>query len=152
MSTEGQIAEGTKVCSVCKIEKPLSEYYKYSKPADGHEYRCRKCHGAQKKRWRERNPEKAAEGHRRGADARKRRSRERHPEKAKARSQVAEAVRTGRIVKPEACEECGEKTEKAKLHGHHRDYSKPLEVDWVCRPCHEAIHREEAEKAEATNA
>ncbi|KKL04301.1 hypothetical protein LCGC14_2617420, partial [marine sediment metagenome] len=31
-------------------------------------------------------------------------------------------------------------------HGHRADYSKPLEVDWLCRTCHNALHVKRREK------
>jgi len=31
------------------------------------------------------------------------------------------------------CELCGE---EAELVAHHQDYSKPRELDWICRSCH----------------
>lgn len=38
---------------------------------------------------------------------------------------------------PQPCEKCGsEKVEK-----HHEDYDKPLEVIWLCRPCHLDLHQ-----------
>lgn len=39
---------------------------------------------------------------------------------------------------PEACSWCGK---AAKLVKHHPDYAKPLEVVWLCRVCHAAIHQ-----------
>ena len=35
-----------------------------------------------------------------------------------------------------SCEECG--AEKSQMH--HEDYSKPLEVNWLCRGCHLERH------------
>jgi len=46
-------------------------------------------------------------------------------------------LRMGHIVKPDNCSMCGK---VARLHGHHDDYFKPLEVKWVCSPCHYFIH------------
>ena len=60
------------------------------------------------------------------------------PEKQSARFTLNNAVRDGKIIKPEACEACGE---RGLIHGHHDDYSKKLEVRWLCAPCHSELHR-----------
>lgn len=36
-------------------------------------------------------------------------------------------------MKPDLCEGCNK---EKKLTGHHKDYSKPLEVEWLCYECH----------------
>jgi len=59
----------------------------------------------------------------------------------KARRVVIDAVRRGRIHKPDRCEACGIKPGKMRLHAHHADYSKPLDVEWLCGFCHAARHR-----------
>ena len=56
--------------------------------------------------------------------------------KGKVRRVVIDAVRRGRIQKPNCCEICGTEPGKMHLHAHHADYSKPLEVVWLCRLCH----------------
>jgi hypothetical protein len=66
--------------------------------------------------------------------------RERSTLKELARGRVGRAVRSGRLVKPALCEDCGA---EAYLHGHHTDYSKPLEVVWLCvgrDGCHRKRH------------
>lgn len=68
------------------------------------------------------------------------RENERHPEKEPARNKLHSAVFRGLIDKPTTCEDCGEEVEKRKLHGHHEDYSKPLDVEWLCVNCHVARH------------
>ena len=68
-----------------------------------------------------------------------------HTPKGKARGILTDAVAHGRIIKPEHCEICKKPTLKSKLHGHHDDYSKPLEVRWMCLPCHADYHRRERE-------
>jgi hypothetical protein len=60
------------------------------------------------------------------------------PEARKASQRVRDAVRYGKIVKPSVCEGCG--IDGKVLNGHHEDYSKPLEVIWLCHSCHADIH------------
>lgn len=59
---------------------------------------------------------------------------EKHREKQNVRDELNSAVKTGKVTKPTHCEDC--KTEPKRLEGHHEDYSKPLEVIWLCTPCH----------------
>jgi hypothetical protein len=88
---------------------------------------------AQEKRlWAHNNPKKI-----RAMDQRKK---ERHPEQAKAHTAVRNAVYQGRLQKPTACERCHQPTLKARLQGHHHDYAKPLEVEWLCHACHQQAH------------
>ncbi len=65
--------------------------------------------------------------------------RQRNPEKYRAQNAVGNALRDGKLVRPEKCEDCGI---ECKPHGHHEDYSKPLAVNWVCKPCHDKRHRQ----------
>ena len=57
----------------------------------------------------------------------------------KAGGLAAAAVRRGQIKKKDACEICGENP----IEMHHPDetYSKPLEIVWLCKPCHIGIHQ-----------
>ena len=61
----------------------------------------------------------------------------RHPKEHSARSKVHHAVRVGNIT-PQPCEVCG----SDKVQAHHDDYDKPLEVRWLCRKHHRALHKE----------
>jgi hypothetical protein len=65
------------------------------------------------------------------------RSKAEEPEKWKARHAVSNAVRDGRLVKGSSCFFCDA---TGKLHAHHYDYSKPLDVFWLCPPCHGKLH------------
>ena len=62
----------------------------------------------------------------------------RYPERRKTQGQVANAIQSGKLIKLGYCEVCGVKGER--LEGHHADYSKPLEVTWLCNLCHKAIN------------
>lgn len=53
----------------------------------------------------------------------------------KARWQVHRALEAGRLIRC-PCEVCG----APKVDAHHDDYSKPLEVRWLCRPHHVEHH------------
>jgi hypothetical protein len=52
---------------------------------------------------------------------------------------VYRAIKSGKIVRPDKCLVCAK---KCKPEGHHNDYTKKLEVIWVCRQCHLDIHRQ----------
>lgn len=46
-----------KICSLCKVSKPLEDFYKESRVKDGRARRCKKCHGEKTERYRKENPE-----------------------------------------------------------------------------------------------
>ncbi len=52
---------------------------------------------------------------------------------------VAAAKRYGVLDPSKTCQRCKRQT---KIHGHHNDYSKPLEILWLCPKCHQAVHKE----------
>lgn len=57
----------------------------------------------------------------------------RNPLKHKARYMLRNAVSLQKILKPNKCTIC---KEIRKIEGHHTDYRKPLNVIWLCKPCH----------------
>lgn len=66
--------------------------------------------------------------------------RTKHPGKWSAVIELNNAVRDGIIYKPTKCQLCG--IGDVRIHGHHEDYNKPLDVLWVCPKCHASIHQE----------
>ena len=62
--------------------------------------------------------------------------RERYPERKHARDAVYRALKSGKLIKPNKCQDCG--TETDDLQGHHESYEpdKWLHVKWLCRKCH----------------
>jgi len=63
-----------------------------------------------------------------------------HKNKSKLKSQYAIKwqVKAGKIIPPCCCSICNDST--SILHAHHPDYSKALEVIWVCPVCHKLQH------------
>lgn len=151
-----------KRCIRCDETKALEEFHRDSKRKDGRHSYCKECTATKAKKWREENPEKKRAQNKRWHEANPKRvaelrhrwrrenqrqhretqarHRKRHPEKARARAIVLTAVHDGRLEKPAHCESCQELTLAVDLHGHHEDYSKPYEVQWLCRACHMDTH------------
>jgi len=63
------------------------------------------------------------------------------PERRIAKSAVYYAVRHGKLIRPDHCVLCGQ---KCRPQAHHDDYSKPLEVIWLCSPCHKVADKKRA--------
>jgi len=61
-----------------------------------------------------------------------------NPEKIKAQRKVRVAIRSGKLIRPKHCEICKCET---KVHAHHEDYNKPLEVIFMCSKCHLYHHQ-----------
>lgn len=57
--------------------------------------------------------------------------------KHSARNKVYRAIKSGKLVKATECSQCGS---IHRIQAHHIDYSKPLEVVWLCRTCHTNEH------------
>ena len=58
-----------------------------------------------------------------------------YTEKQKCYQRYRYALYHGELSIPELCQQCNCKPKKA-LHGHHNNYSKPLDVIWACVKCH----------------
>ena len=136
----------SKSCFKCNAVKPLEDFYKHPQMPDGHVNKCKECNKNDVTANRNKNIEKY-----RAYD----RDRSKEPERVKANteitrawraedlrrqvahSQVSRAIRNGGLVRQPCCR-CGE----AKTVAHHEDYDKPLEVVWLCQPCHKQRHKE----------
>ena len=153
-----------KPCKKCGETKPLSDFYTNAQLRDGHVNTCKQCcnerskayhskpENKERKQIRQRQyrtkPDKkamelAAErlwrtdpANRAKLTEKQREYRQRHADRYKAHRLVAYAVKAGRLPKRPCCV-CGEEAE-----AHHDDYSKPLEVRWLCRVHHVQVHLE----------
>jgi hypothetical protein len=152
-----------KICKRCKKELMETEFYKHKAMGDGLLSFCKTCtrervakrlsvlmqnkefRNSERKRTRERNQRlgysakykaiRTAEQQRKLSEAKKRWIKN-NPEKRKAHLIVGNALRDGRLKKG-LCFICG--TNK-NIEAHHPDYSKPLEILWICRKHHGQIH------------
>lgn len=136
-------------CKKCNTTKPVHDFYKsqYSRISGLGE--CAECTKTRVKANRLENLEyfrayDRGRGARQSADYRRGYRSNNHP-KYKAHCAVNNAVRDGKIEKPARCDDCDALS--SRIHGHHDDYSKPLDVRWLCPSCHSAWHKENGEAA-----
>jgi hypothetical protein len=87
---------------------------------------------AASRRWRESHPEVYTASHRNGV----KRWIQANKEAATAHQLVFRAIRRGDLIR-QPCQECG----NPKGQAHHDDYSKPLEVIWLCAHHHRQQHK-----------
>lgn len=148
-----------KVCKGCGVEKELSAFYKHSKMADGHLNKCIECVKERVGKHRELNLEKikaydlarAKTPHRmaknkayaqseKGKLAHKKallNYKNRYPMRYAAHVITGNAIRDGKLTPWKICSICDS---THKIEGHHDDYTKPLEVRWLCEKCHKNWH------------
>lgn len=137
-----------KICNKCGETKPLGEFYKEPRNTGGYSGHCKLCKLTICKVWREANKEQKAASVRAWNQANPdkikahyERMKDKWPEKIAARTAVNNAVWRGKLIR-QPCEVCG----ALEVHGHHDDYSKPLEVRWLC-PKHHTEHHNQLEQA-----
>ena len=136
-------------CFKCNREKPVEDFYRHPAMRGGRVNKCKECNKLdnalnRQKRidyYREYDRQRGA----RQSEEYREFYRQTYPEKERARHMVSNAVRDGRLIR-EPCEKCG----REYTHGHHDDYSRPLDVRWLCPPCHFAEHRRLAMREKVT--
>ena len=122
----------TKICTKCNQELPINQFQKDKGNDDGFYSSCKTC----KREYRQANKDKLliAQYLRRSRDLTI------TPER-RAWNALYYALKTGKIDKPETCSVGGEFVGKSKIQGHHRDYSKPLDVIWCCQDHHVSLDK-----------
>ena len=59
----------------------------------------------------------------------------------RARNTLWNEIFSGRVRRERTCENCGfAPRDNSLIHAHHDDYSKPLDVRWLCGSCHKRHH------------
>ena len=136
-----------KACFKCGMIQPLDQFYKHPRMADGHLNKCKTCtktdvherrHGAGRDTVLAYDRLRASQPHRR--ENAKRvigRWAKEHPKRKLAQAKLSYAVNTGRIIPWATCSipGCDHKPE-----AHHPDYSRPLDVVWLCSAHHKQAH------------
>lgn len=129
----------TKKCFKCGEIKSLSEFYRHLQMADGHLNKCKDCTRKDSSKHRLENIDQIRSYDRRRGNRQDREYlrlyRETYPKKYKAHSLVSYHLRKGNLSK-KPCEVCGSENSVA----HHDDYSKPLDVRWLCQAHHKQWH------------
>lgn len=100
---------------------------KYSKNKTTQYYQCRDCNRER------RNEYYHTEAGKKAAYEHNKKMYWKYPDKVMARGKLYYALKTNKIVRPLECEACGA---EGRIEGHHDDYTKPLQVKWLCTPCH----------------
>jgi len=141
-------------CNHCHTEKPEEDFYASSKS------KCKECIKSTVRSHREQNIDRIREYDKQrgnqphrvearkeyiateaGKQAKKRAVdayNKRHPMRYAAHVITGNAIRDGKLIQASNCSVCNS-TEK--IEGHHDDYTKPLEVRWLCEGCHKEWHR-----------
>ena len=149
------VGQAMKPCAKCRRPLDASQFHRREASTDGLQSVCKGCqhqyaanHKARKREistacrwrniehrreyekqwnrsWREANPDASV--------AQTQRYKMRNPGKESAHREVEKALTSGVLVKPKYCEWC---ERNRKLDATHGDYTKPLDVTWLCRPCH----------------
>ena len=151
-----------KVCKKCGIEKPIEDFYIHNQMRDGYLSFCKDCVKDRVSNHRQENLERIRKYDRNRPNAKERikkeyeaikNNKERYKrylenknkwgkenrEKRNAHSRVQRAIENGLLIKPSTCQICGKC--ECEIQGHHHDYSKPLDVVWVCTECHGKLHK-----------
>jgi hypothetical protein len=150
-----------KLCTKCNQTKDVVHFSKWSRVKSGYQSWCKQCDKEYRekrklshpdivkkiardkmRRWRENNPEKELINHRQHYANRQEKAQNHQREyskanlpKRRAQNIVYRAIKKGLLTR-QPCETCG----KDKTEAHHQDYSKPLEVNWLCTKHHRRLH------------
>lgn len=157
--------QSTKMCTACQQEKPLDDFPRNAKRPDGRYSMCKACKNqrgrerhasrpdrapsktpAARREWRRNNPDIVSAQRKRyrgrypeRLNAESRVWMRKNPEKHTAHSTLYAAVTAGKIARPDRCSICNR---ECKPDGHHEDYTRPLDVIWLCQRCHAQLHAE----------
>jgi hypothetical protein len=135
-----------KTCFKCARRLPLEQFYRHPAMADGRLGKCKGCakqdvrenYSATREQKREYDRTRCRTPERKESLRRSRTSsRTRRPDKYAAQLMAKAAVESG-FLRRLPCAVCGDE----RTDGHHENYSKPLDLVWLCRTHHMRRHAE----------
>jgi hypothetical protein len=138
-----------KNCRTCGAAKPLDEFYRHPSSASRRQASCKACQKRRAAEW-----QQAHKGRHRDSVAAWKAT---HPEQVRryeaagrvrqdeahqafvrtvvsVASTVRRAIKSGVLVPPDQCGGCARPS--VRLDAVHEDYSRPLDITWLCRRCH----------------
>ncbi len=132
-----------KNCIRCKTDKPLKEFWKSKYTKDGLKAFCIECGKLSNKKYhtngymtiymtqyyKTHNEEKKKRGVRANNYNKK-------FNRTKIYSDILTKKRKS-LITEQPCQFCGSEI----VHGHHKDYSKPFDLIWLCPKHHKEVHR-----------
>lgn len=147
-------------CNMCGQTKPETDFYVHQAAPTGRQTRCKGCwkishsRSLEEKRATEEGRKKRSAWRRTrtltdaAVERERRHSRKfatEHPEKVSAQRMVRRALSSGKLTRPDKCGHCGQpsipfRDGRPSIQAHHHDYSKPLDVMWLCVDCHAREH------------
>lgn len=125
-----------KKCSQCKESKSTSEFYNDRSRYDGLDAKCKSCNN-KNRLIKCHSIDKFTDRYKRRKLISSKKWALENPDKIMAYAKVHYALKLGKLIKPFSCEKC---ESAGYLNAHHKDYSMPLVVEWLCVKCHEKLH------------
>jgi hypothetical protein len=139
------LGEIMKKCHKCGQTKDLAAFSIRIRSLDGRQTHCKVCMSRYRRRYYDRNKELIASAQRayRSTDRAKavfrrlsKKWRALNTLKTHAARCLNYATKKDEVHRPRVCSHCWL---SRKVQGHHPDYSKPLEVIWLCQNCHREL-------------
>ena len=131
-----------KTCFKCGQEKDIDEFYRHKMMSDGRLNKCKTCTRVDVRTNRALKRDYYILYDRKRMNDPKRVGKK---NTNSAHHAVSNAICRCKMFKPNFCEICGRFFEsKGDIVAHHHDYSRPLDVKWMCRMCHGNVHAKES--------
>lgn len=120
----------TKICSKCKVEKDLQDFYKSALGKYGRREDCKKCASEHNKKYLKKRKV--------GMVCKQEKRTDRADQKHRCRLNAVRMERRGELVNPGICQLCG--CTGHRIVKHHYSYDNPASIIWLCDTCHVRIH------------